>query len=65
MQMKEQVTLCCSCKKELILRNVNLVYMGHNFTTILPRCPECGQVFLDEETVKTTVREIEQMLEEK
>ena len=62
---KEQKLICNECDMELIPTNVNFSYLGHSFRAEVPRCPECGQVFLPEELVKGRIAEVEMELEDK
>jgi hypothetical protein len=64
--MKENKKLIChKCNKELELKKVNFSYLGHQFFTDLPCCPECKQVFISEELVKGRISEVEMQLEDK
>lgn len=44
---------------------VSFAYLGHNFSAELPKCPQCGQVYLSEELVKGKVTQVETGLEDK
>ncbi|MDY0094120.1 MAG: YgiT-type zinc finger protein [Candidatus Vecturithrix sp.] len=57
--------LCYTCQKELEMRKTDFTYLGHTFFTDLPRCPECGLVYISEELVKSRIAEVEMQLEDK
>lgn len=55
---------CDRCQVELTLADVNFSYLGHSFRHKVLRCPECGQVHLDEDLV-ARVKEVEISFEDK
>ncbi|MDY0201288.1 MAG: DVU_1557 family redox protein [Bacteroidales bacterium] len=57
--------ICSKCNKELELKRTNFSYLGHSFFTDLPKCPQCGMVYLSEEFVKGRMSEVEMQLEDK
>lgn len=57
--------ICCQCNKELELIKTDFTYLGHSFFTEVPRCPQCGQVFISEELVKGRISEVEMQMEDK
>jgi hypothetical protein len=57
--------ICCKCNKELELVKTDFTYLGHSFFTDVPRCPECGQVFISEDLVKGRMKDVEMQLEDK
>ena len=64
--MAEARTLVCfKCRKELELRKTDFTYLGHTFYADLPRCPECGQVYISEELVRSRIAEVEMNMEDK
>lgn len=64
--MAEPRTLVCwQCRKELELRNTDFTYLGHTFYADLPRCPQCGQVHISEELVRSRIAEVEMQMEDK
>lgn len=56
---------CCKCDKEMELKRTNFSYLGHTFYTDLPKCPQCGQVYISEDLVKGRISEVEMQLEDK
>lgn len=56
--------LCDRCQVELTLADVHFSYLNHNFSHKVLRCPECGQVHLDEDLV-ARVKEVEISFEDK
>jgi len=61
---KEQI-LCDHCDVALVPQKTHFTYLGHAFQTDLPRCPVCGQVYVDEELVKGRMAHVEMELEDK
>ncbi len=62
---EEKKLICCKCKKELEPRKTDFTYLGYSFFTELPRCPECGLVYISEELVKGRISEVEMQMEDK
>ncbi len=60
-----RVLICCKCQKELKPQKTNFSYLGHAFFADILKCPECGQVFIPEETAKGRMAEVEMQLEDK
>jgi len=65
MEEEKKKLVCFRCSKELEMKKTNFTYLGHSFYTELPACPECGQVFISEELVKSRISEVEMQLEDK
>jgi len=64
--MAEVRTLICwQCRKELVLRKTDFTYLGHTFYADMPRCPQCGQVYIPEELVRSRIAEVEMQMEDK
>ena len=61
----EKKLICHACNRELELRKVDFSYLGHTFFTDLPCCPECGEVYISEELVRSRIAEVEMQLEDK
>ena len=57
--------ICDKCKVKLENAHTTFNYMGHTFHTDLPRCPKCGQVFIDEELARGKMADVETELEDK
>jgi len=62
---ENKVIICCKCQKELTPTKTYLSYLGHSFFADIPRCPECGEVYISEELVKSRIAEVEMQLEDK
>jgi hypothetical protein len=43
----------------------SFTYMGLYFHAEVPRCPQCGQVYISEELARGKMAEVEMQLEEK
>jgi YgiT-type zinc finger domain-containing protein len=64
--MDEQKKLfCCKCQKEMEIKRTDFTYLDHSFFTDLPRCPECGMVYISEELAKGRISDVEMQLEDK
>jgi hypothetical protein len=67
--MSEQIEcsglICFKCGVPLITEKTNFNYLRFNFSTDLPRCPKCGQVYIPEELVSGRMHEVETELEDK
>ena len=56
---------CDRCDTALKEHKTHFTYLGHAFQTTLPSCPKCGQVYIDEETVRGRMAQVEMELEDK
>ncbi len=65
MEEEKNKLVCFRCKKELVPAKTDFTYLGHSFYTEVPRCPECGQVYISEELVKSRISDVEMQLEDK
>lgn len=65
MEQGKRNLVCCKCQKELEMKRTDFTYLGHVFYTEVPRCPECGQVYISEEMVRDRISEVEMQLEDK
>ena len=61
----EEKLVCCKCNRELVPQKTEFQYMGFRFNTELPRCPECGNVFISEELARGKIASVEMELEDK
>ena len=61
----ENKLICSLCSEELVESKTTFSYMKYTFYADLPRCPVCGQVYIDEELVKGRIAEVEMELEDK
>lgn len=61
--MKDLV--CSKCNVPLKLEKCKFRYLGFEFNSEVPRCPECGLVYLSEELVKDRMQKVEANLEDK
>lgn len=57
--------ICQKCNVALQPGRVTVEYMGSAFPVDLPRCPQCGQVFVPEELATGKMLEVEKALEDK
>ena len=57
--------ICCKCNMKMEEQNTVFQYLGHELTYPVLRCPKCGQAYVSEDLVKTKIREVETILEEK
>lgn len=56
---------CGKCGLTLVKQKTVFQYMGYEVYEELPRCPACGQVYLDEELVRGRMAEVEAEMEDK
>jgi Zn-finger nucleic acid-binding protein len=63
--MANEPIYCDLCNVELTARKTHFTYLGHAFQAELPCCPQCGQVYIDEEVVKGRMARVEMELEDK
>ena len=57
--------MCLRCNLPLEMGKVAVNYMGNSFPVDLPRCPGCGQVFVQEDLALGKMAEVEKLLEDK
>ena len=57
--------VCLKCNRELELIDVVANYLGNRLTDKMPGCPECGQIYISEETVNGKIADVESTLEQK
>ncbi|NTW37473.1 MAG: hypothetical protein HGB17_15425 [Syntrophobacteraceae bacterium] len=57
--------ICAPCSVSLETGKVNIAYLGSMFPVDLPRCPNCGQVFVPEELATGKMEQVEKILEDK
>ena len=63
--MADEQLYCDLCQEALTLQKTHFTYLGHAFLAELPRCPLCGQVYIDEDLVKGRMAQVEMTLEDK
>jgi rubredoxin len=56
---------CDSCGVGLEFAETQVSYMGSKYPVDLPRCPQCGLVFIPEQLALGKMAEIERILEDK
>lgn len=56
---------CAKCGVALEVGKVNISYLGSMFPVDLPRCPQCGLVFIPEDLALGKMTEVEKLLEDK
>lgn len=57
--------ICAKCGVPLEKLKTSFKYMGFEVFENLPKCPKCGQVYLDEELVRGRMAEVEAEVEDK
>jgi len=57
--------ICGKCGIPLTEQKTIFQYMGYEVYENLPRCPVCGQVYLDEKLVRGRMAEVETEVEDK
>jgi len=61
----EEEMFCVKCGVALEIGRVQIAYMDSAFPVDLPKCPQCGQVFIPEDLALGKMAEVEKMLEDK
>jgi hypothetical protein len=56
---------CGKCALPLEMGKVEISYMGSQYPVELPRCPNCGLVFIPEQLALGKMAQVEQLLEDK
>lgn len=62
---EKQKLICDRCKVEMTELEVEFSYLNRSFRHKVPRCPECGQVYIPEKLASGRMNEVEKNLEEK
>ena len=62
---EKRTSICAKCKVELELIEAQFSYLERTFCDKVPRCPQCGQVYITEDLVKSRIIKVETALEEK
>jgi uncharacterized Zn finger protein len=62
---EKQKLICDKCGVEMVEREVEFSYLNRSFRHKVPRCPECGQVYISEKLASGRMSEVEKNLEEK
>ncbi len=57
--------VCARCRREMVLAEVMVSYLGNQFPVELPRCPGCGKVHVAEALATGKMLQVEQLLEDK
>ena len=57
--------ICGKCHVPLEEQKTTFQYMGYEVYETLPRCPRCGQVYLDEKLVRGKMAEVEMEMGDK
>lgn len=64
-EAKADGLVCNRCGVPMTPIKTQFSYLEHSFSTEVPRCPKCGQVFIREELAKGRMTEVETSLEDK
>ena len=62
---EKQKLICDRCKVEMKEYEVEFSYLNRSFRHKVPRCPECGQVYIPEKLAAGRMNDVEKQLEEK
>lgn len=57
--------ICAKCQIEMEDIEIEFDYLSRTFRHKVPRCPECGQVFISEKLAIGRIKDVEKSLEEK
>ncbi|HHT17595.1 MAG TPA: hypothetical protein GXZ77_07815 [Papillibacter sp.] len=61
----EKKWICNACNVPLVLRKTVFTYMGHTVSHEVPRCPQCGAIFISRDLAEGRMAEVEEQLEDK
>ena len=56
---------CGQCDVSLELKKTDFTYLDRSFSHDVPRCPQCGKVFIPMELAEGKMAEVERQLEDK
>ena len=62
---EKQTPICSRCKVKMELIEAQFSYLERSFRHKVPRCPQCGQVYVPEDLAKGQMSKVETSLEEK
>jgi hypothetical protein len=62
---EKPILICDKCKVGMVELEVEFSYLNRSFHHKVPRCPECGQVYIPEKLANGRMSEVEKNLEEK
>ena len=62
---QKKIYLCSRCSVPLKKGKTRFSYLGKDFSHDTLKCPECGIVYISEETVRDRMKKAEEMLEGK
>lgn len=65
MDIRQEKLICVKCGGPLAVGKVTLAYLGSNFPVELPKCPQCGLVFIPEALARGKMQQVEAALEDK
>ncbi len=65
MEKKESTKKCYRCDVPLEVRTTQFSYLNRTFSHPVPRCPSCGQVFIDKNLAKGKMASVEESFEDK
>lgn len=63
--VEDEGWVCWRCRSPLIVRRVNVAYLGNAFPVELLTCQTCGLVFIPERLALGKMAEVERSLEDK
>jgi predicted RNA-binding Zn-ribbon protein involved in translation (DUF1610 family) len=57
--------MCAHCGCALVVRSVNVTYLGSGYPVDLLQCPQCGIALVPEDLALGKMAEVEKILEDK
>jgi hypothetical protein len=57
--------ICARCQAALVIKKVDVSYLGSSFPVDMAVCPQCGQIFVPEALALGKMAEVEKTLEDK
>ncbi len=64
-QPKAAAWVCARCGAALIVKSINVSYLGSGYPVDMLQCPQCGKVLVPEDLAIGKMAEVEQILEDK
>ena len=65
MEKKELTKKCYRCNVPLEVKTAHFSYLDRTFNHPVPRCPVCGQVYIEKDLAKGKMSSVETSFEDK
>jgi hypothetical protein len=61
----QEAWTCARCDVALVISKVSISYLGSAYPVELPKCPNCGLIYIPEDLALGRMAEVEKALEDK